>query len=71
MKNQAGRFDTNRDNEIRFKKINKCRIEAGLPPMVIKNKTCLKCQNEFKSFAVANRLCDLCLQIRTYESRAE
>lgn len=59
------------ENRIRFhpdseaaeeilKDINRIRTDAGLPPLKITVRSCLKCEKSFKTLGNTNRLCVNC-----------
>ncbi len=49
---------------IKIKEINEARIHAGLPPLKQKNRTCIKCEKEFISYSLAERVCPYCHHLK-------
>jgi len=43
-----------------LKNINQARKDAGLPPIVIKTRTCCRCGEKFQSAHAGNRICQAC-----------
>ena len=43
-----------------LKSINEARIAMGMPGLGFKKRDCLKCDKEFISMGIHNRLCDDC-----------
>ena len=49
-----------KENDLEL--LNEIRKVAGLPPVVPKERKCLKCNVRFSSTGAHHRLCDACLQ---------
>lgn len=41
-------------------KVNKVRKAFGLSQMIVKERTCLRCEATFDAYGDGNRLCDAC-----------
>lgn len=60
---QLKRLDNGGGNADVVRNINKARSLVGVEPMVIKTRSCLRCDKEFISYGFSNRMCDSCDQI--------
>jgi len=47
-----------------LERVNETRKNMGLPLLVEKDRTCLRCDNTFKSVGPQNRFCEACDRAR-------
>lgn len=50
-----------------IRQINRARAGVGMPPVQIRTKCCLSCENRFQSFGLGQHLCDNCRKKDGYE----